>query len=60
MLREERKENPSTKTRFLYKLESDASAKMLFLWANYISRELMNNIDEPTDDDDLFESHIYD
>ena len=57
-LRDERKENPSTKTKFLYKLETDAASKILFQWANYLSRECVNSIDEPTIDDDLFESQL--
>ena len=68
-LREERKEKPSTKTRFLFKLESDATSKMLLQWANYISRDCIcalsqSNSDgnkekeEDEDDDDSFDSNL--
>lgn len=57
-LREERKVNPSSKTRFIYKLESEATVKMLIQWVNFISRECVNSIDEPTDDDDNFETSL--
>jgi hypothetical protein len=32
----------SAKTRFLYKLETDASNRMLIQWVNYVSRECVN------------------
>ena len=67
-LREERKEKPSTKTRFLFKLESDATSKMLLQWANYISRDCIcalsqsdiegNKENEDDEDDDSFDSNL--
>jgi hypothetical protein len=57
-LREERKVNPSSKTKFVFKLESEATVKMLIQWVNFISRECVNSIDEPTDDDDNFETSL--
>jgi hypothetical protein len=55
-LREERKNKPSTKTRFLFKLESEAATKILLQWVNFVSRECVNGIEEPTEDGDRFET----
>lgn len=48
----------SVKTRFLYKLETDASNKMLIQWVNYVSRECVNSLprilqDKTGDDDSI-------
>jgi hypothetical protein len=34
----------STKTRFLYKLETEVSNRMLIQWVNYVSRECVNTL----------------
>ena len=49
-LREEKRIQNSTKTRFLFKLESDATVKILIQWINYISRDCINSMSEYLDE----------
>lgn len=56
-LRDERRVTPSIKTRFLFKLESDATIKFIIQWVNFISRDCVNGINEDIgEDDDRFET----
>ena len=52
-LREEKKNQDSTKTKYLFKSEFDATTRMLIQWVNFISRGCLNNLKVDSDENSI-------